>query len=76
MPADTVSAIRPSLLKVAVGIRESASRVRLAFAAYCPDADLLRDLIRFLVLPPDLGDGASVPVRATPIQPQRPADAV
>jgi hypothetical protein len=36
------------LLKVAVRIKETASRVRLAFAANCPDADLFRDLIRSL----------------------------
>jgi hypothetical protein len=34
--------IRLRLLKVGARIRESASRVRLAFAAACPDADLLR----------------------------------
>jgi hypothetical protein len=46
------STIRLRLLKVAVRIRETASRVRLAFAANCPDAELLRDLIRCLVLRP------------------------
>jgi hypothetical protein len=39
------STIRLRLLKVAVRIRETASRIRLAFAANCPDAELLRDLI-------------------------------
>ena len=42
------STIRLRLLKVAVRIKEIASRVRLAFAANCPDADLFRDLIRSL----------------------------
>jgi hypothetical protein len=42
------STIRLRLLKVAVRIKETASRVRLAFAANCPDADLFRDLIRSL----------------------------
>jgi hypothetical protein len=44
------STIRLRLLKVAVRIRETASRVRLAFAANCPDAELFRDLMRSLTL--------------------------
>ena len=36
--------IRCKLLKVAARITESASRVRLAFAAACPDAGLFRQL--------------------------------
>ena len=43
------STIRLRLLKVAVRVRETASRIRLAFAANCPDAPLFRDLIRSLV---------------------------
>ena len=39
------STIRPRLLKIAVRVRETATRVRLAFAANCPDAVLFRDLI-------------------------------
>jgi Transposase DDE domain group 1 len=39
------STIRLRLLKIAVRVRETASRVRLAFAANCPDAVLFRDLI-------------------------------
>jgi hypothetical protein len=31
-------------LKIAVRIKETATRVRLAFAANCPDADLIRSL--------------------------------
>jgi hypothetical protein len=46
------STIRLRLLKVAVRIRETASRVRLAFAANCPDAALFRDLIGALSLRP------------------------
>ena len=42
------STIRLRLLKVAVRITETASRIRLAFAANCPDADLFRDLLRSL----------------------------
>jgi hypothetical protein len=45
------STIRLRLLKVAVRVRETASRVRLAFAANCPDAELFRDLMRSLSLP-------------------------
>jgi hypothetical protein len=43
------STIRLRLLKIAVRVRETASRVRLAFAANCPDARLFRDLIATLV---------------------------
>jgi len=43
------STIRLRLLKIAVRVRETASRVRLAFAANCPEARLFRDLIRTLV---------------------------
>ena len=43
------STVRLRLLKIAVRVRETASRVRLAFAANCPDARLFRDLIRTLV---------------------------
>jgi hypothetical protein len=42
------STIRLRLLKVAVRVRETASRIRLAFAANCPDAVLFRDLIATL----------------------------
>ena len=44
------STIRLRLLKVAVRIEETASRVRLAFAANCPDAGLFRDLMGALIL--------------------------
>jgi DDE family transposase len=43
------STIRARLLKIAVRIRETASRVRLAFAANCPDAVLFRGLLRYLM---------------------------
>jgi hypothetical protein len=46
------STIRLRLLKVAVRIKETASRVRLAFAANCPDAELFRDLVGALILRP------------------------
>lgn len=46
------STIRLRLLKVAVRIKESASRVRLAFAANCPDAALFRGLVGTLILRP------------------------
>jgi hypothetical protein len=46
------STIRSRLLKVAVRIHETATRVRLAFAANCPDAELFRSLMRTLTLRP------------------------
>ena len=39
------STIRLRLLKIAVRVRETASRIKLAFAANCPNAELFRDLI-------------------------------
>jgi hypothetical protein len=46
------STIRLRLLKIAVRIKETASRIRLAFAANCPDAALFRGLIGTLILRP------------------------
>jgi hypothetical protein len=46
------STIRLRLLKIAVRIKETASRVRLAFAANCPDAELFRGLVGALTLRP------------------------
>ena len=46
------STIRLRLLKVAVRIKEAASRIRLAFAANCPDAALFRGLVGTLILRP------------------------
>ena len=46
------STIRLRLLKIAVRIKETASRIRLAFAANCPDAALFRGLVATLVLRP------------------------
>ena len=46
------STLRLRLLKVAVRVRETASRIRLAFAANCPDAELLRSLIWSMTLRP------------------------
>jgi hypothetical protein len=46
------STIRLRLLKIAVRVRETASRVRLAFAANCPDGALFRGLVRTLILRP------------------------
>ena len=39
------STLRSRFLKVAVLVRETATRVRLAFAANCPDAALFRDMV-------------------------------
>jgi hypothetical protein len=44
--------IQLGLLKVAVRIKETASRVRLAFAANCPEAALFRSLMRSPALRP------------------------
>lgn len=46
------STIRLRLLKIAVRVKETASRIRLAFAANCPDAALFRGLIGSLILRP------------------------
>jgi len=40
--------LRARLLKVAARITETASRVRIAFAAACPEADLFRSIARSL----------------------------
>ena len=45
------STLRLRLIKVAARVIETASRVRLAFAAACPEADLFRALPRALTLP-------------------------
>jgi hypothetical protein len=46
------STIRLRLLKIAVRIKETASRIRLAFAANCPDAALFCGLVGTLILRP------------------------
>jgi hypothetical protein len=43
------STIRLRLLKIAVRIKETTSRVRLAFAANCPEAVLFRGLVAALI---------------------------
>jgi hypothetical protein len=43
------STIRLRLLKIAVRVRETESRIKLAFAANCPNAELFRDLIGWLI---------------------------
>ena len=40
--------LRARLLKIAARITETASRVRIAFAAPCPEADLFRGIARSL----------------------------
>jgi tryptophan 2,3-dioxygenase len=49
--------LRLRLLKIAVRVQESATRIRLAFASCCPDADLVRCLAGAL---------ASLPRSASP----------
>jgi hypothetical protein len=46
------STIRLRLLKIAVRIKETATRIKLAFAANCPEAALFRGLIGALLLRP------------------------
>jgi len=46
------STIRLRLLKIAVRVNETPSRIRLAFAANCPDAALFRGLVGALILRP------------------------
>jgi hypothetical protein len=41
--------IRLRLLKIAMCIKETASRIRLAFAANCPEAKLFRGLVGTLI---------------------------
>ena len=43
------STIRLRLLKIAVRVRETGTRIKLAFAANCPNAGLFRDLICSLI---------------------------
>ena len=40
--------LRARLLKIAARITETATRVRIAFAAACPEADLVRSIARSL----------------------------
>jgi hypothetical protein len=46
------STLRLRLLKVAVRIKETATRISLAFAANCPDAALVHGLVNKLTLRP------------------------
>ena len=46
------STIRLRLLKIAVQIKETTTRIKLAFAANCPDAALFRGMIGALILRP------------------------
>ena len=46
------STIRLRLLKIAVRIKETTTRIKLAFATNCPDAALFRGLIGALILRP------------------------
>jgi hypothetical protein len=46
------STLRLRLLKIAVRVRETTSRIRLAFAANCPEKALFRGLVGTLILRP------------------------
>ena len=69
--------LRMRLLKIAARISETASRVRIAFAAACPEADLFASLARCLhpALPNDVR-GRCPPPNPNPAKPQRPPDMV
>jgi len=43
--------VRARMLKIAVRVRETATRVRLAFAANCPDAALFQSLVTTVLIP-------------------------
>ena len=51
--------LRIRLLKIGAGFRETAHRVRIAFAAACPDAALVRDIAAALRPAPALPAGPS-----------------
>ena len=76
MASGEFSTIRLRLLKIAVRIRETASRIRLAFAANCPDAALFRELGWCADPAPDVSGGASAPAEPRLINPQRLTDMV
>ena len=46
------STMRLQLLKIAARIKETTRRIRLAFAANCPDAALFRGLVGTMILRP------------------------
>ena len=50
------STIRLRLLKIAVQIKETASRIKLTFAANCPEATLFRGLIGALIPASNVND--------------------
>jgi hypothetical protein len=52
-----------------VRIKETASRIKLAFASNCPDAELFRGLVGPL---PDMSDAVSASPNPTPIHPLTP----
>ena len=46
LAAAEFSTVRLRMVKLGACIRETASRVRVAFASACPDADLIRGIVR------------------------------
>ena len=65
------STLRLRLIKIAARVIETASRVRLAFAAGCPEADLFRSLPGALSARRPLNDRAKKPLRPPPSSLQR-----
>lgn len=57
MASGEVSTIWLRLLMIAVRIKETASRVRLAFAVNCPDAVLFHGSVGALILRPTCATG-------------------
>ena len=56
--------LRLRLLKIAARVVETTSRIRLAFAAACPEADLFQ-FARCAAAARSVNGGASAPVRPT-----------
>jgi hypothetical protein len=63
--------IRLRLLKLGARVIETASRVRLAFAAACPDATLIRNIAAALMPMGAVNDGATVAPVTRPANLQR-----
>ena len=61
--------IRTHLIKLGAHIQETASRIKIAFAAACPQAALFRQLASTVVPAAPLATGPKRPGRAPSMQP-------